>query len=59
MEDLQADQIHQIELNLEDEPHRNRTQLMMALDTVHVRYRRRGYRNLALLECRRRRGTGQ
>lgn len=36
--DLQSDQLHQLELDLEDEPDRDRTRLMMALDTVNSRY---------------------
>ena len=36
--DLQSDQAHQLELDLEDEPDRDRTRLMMALDTVNARY---------------------
>lgn len=36
--DLQSDQVQQQELDLEDEPQRDRTRLMQALDTVNDRY---------------------
>jgi DNA polymerase V len=36
--DLQSDQVQQKELDLEDEPQRDRTRLMVALDTVNARY---------------------
>ena len=36
--DLQSDRVQQLDLGLEDEPQRDRTQLMMALDAVNTRY---------------------